>query len=214
MPDRVHLINQLNADRYEGGLLQQQYALRKRVCIDWREWQGRSIWAGCEYDEYDTPAANYFVWLDEDGIARGMMRAIPTTIQYMQSDLWPGMIEGHDMPRDPTVWEISRVCFEAPVLGRQKMVRVMQLVMAGIQEWAGQVGVEQVWWMTYAKFALICPGRHNIEWLGPETIIDGEVCRAGRSQADRLVPVTTRDRHAIPDTVLDWRKPEADREAA
>ena len=124
--DRVYLVNQLNSDLYDGGLLQQQYALRKRVCIDWRKWQGRSVWADCEYDEYDTPAANYFVWLDDQGVARGMMRAIPTTLPYMQSNLWPDMVNGHDLPSAPHVWEISRVCFEAPVLGRRDMVRVMQ----------------------------------------------------------------------------------------
>lgn len=212
--DRVYLINQLNSDLYDGGLLQQQYALRKRVCIDWRKWQGRSVWADCEYDEYDTPAANYFVWLDDQGVARGMMRAIPTTLPYMQSDLWPDMVNGHDLPSSPHVWEISRVCFEAPVLGRRDMVRVMQLVMAAIEEWGAMTGVSELWWMTYAKFAMICPGGHNVEWLGPETVVDGEVCRAGRSFTRGLVPDTKRAQFGISGGVLDWRLPDQLKEAA
>ena len=38
---------------------------------------------GMEYDQYDTPAATYFVWQDGEGVVRGVARVIPTDRPYM-----------------------------------------------------------------------------------------------------------------------------------
>src|SRR5579871_6174557 len=53
---------------------------------------------GMEYDQYDTPAAVYMVWRDQQGNVRAGSRMTPTTRPYMLKDLWPQSIQYMDLP--------------------------------------------------------------------------------------------------------------------
>lgn len=62
-----------------------------------------------EYDQYDTPAAVYFVWRDAAGKVRAGSRISPTHRPYMIRDLWPGSIIYTTLPSSPSVWEVTRL---------------------------------------------------------------------------------------------------------
>lgn len=66
------------------------------------------VYNGMEFDQYDTPAAVYFVWRDDAGKIRAGTRVSPTNRPYMIKDLWPQSVHYIDLPSSPTVWEITR----------------------------------------------------------------------------------------------------------
>src|SRR4029450_11532791 len=51
------------------------HQLRYRVFAERRHWDVPSH-NDLEYDQFDTPAAKYLVWLDAGGVARGVTRLI------------------------------------------------------------------------------------------------------------------------------------------
>ena len=82
------------------------HRLRHRIFVERQEWDVPTC-NGLEYDQFDTPAAKYILWLDGRNRARGVVRLIPTTRPYMVKTLWPQLLS--DAPiEDPTVWEATR----------------------------------------------------------------------------------------------------------
>jgi N-acyl-L-homoserine lactone synthetase len=82
------------------------HRLRHRVFIERQGWQVPT-YGGIEYDQFDTPAAKYILWLDNQGHARGVTRLIPTTRPYMVQTLWPQLVDG-ELPQTDSIWEASR----------------------------------------------------------------------------------------------------------
>lgn len=82
------------------------HRLRYRLFVERQGWDVPNH-QGLEYDEFDTPAARYILWLDERGEARGSVRLIPTSRPYMVASLWPDLVAG-SLPSDPCVWEATR----------------------------------------------------------------------------------------------------------
>ena len=82
------------------------HRLRHRVFIERQGWKVPT-YRGFEYDEFDTPAAKYILWLDNQGHARGVTRLIPTTRPYMVQTLWPQLVDG-ELPQMDSIWEASR----------------------------------------------------------------------------------------------------------
>jgi N-acyl-L-homoserine lactone synthetase len=89
-----------------GGAWISHHRLRHRLFVERQCWDVPT-YNGLEYDQFDTPAAKYLLWLDQQGIARGVTRLIPTTQPYMVKVLWPDLIDG-DLPESPTIWEATR----------------------------------------------------------------------------------------------------------
>lgn len=82
------------------------HRLRYEIFVARQNWKLSHI-DGIEFDEFDTPAARYLLWLDDDGLARGAVRLISTTRPYMVQKLWPDLLD-HAPPVDPAIWEASR----------------------------------------------------------------------------------------------------------
>ena len=66
------------------------HRLRHRLFIDRQNWAVPSF-GGLEFDQFDSPAAHYLLWLDAAGQARGAVRLVPTTQPYMLQTLWPDL---------------------------------------------------------------------------------------------------------------------------
>ena len=64
---------------------------------------------GMEYDQYDTPAAVYLTWRDENKTLRAGIRMKPTDRAYMIRDLWPQTVKDIELPNSPGTWEVSRL---------------------------------------------------------------------------------------------------------
>lgn len=64
---------------------------------------------GMEYDQYDTPAAVYFAWLDVHQRIRAGTRIAPTNRPYMIKDLWPQTVQQIALPCSFQTWEATRL---------------------------------------------------------------------------------------------------------
>jgi N-acyl-L-homoserine lactone synthetase len=82
------------------------HRLRYRLFVERQQWNVPHV-SGFEYDQFDTPAAKYVLWIDDNGQARGMTRLIPTTRPYMVQTLWPDLVDG-ELHCTPLVWEATR----------------------------------------------------------------------------------------------------------
>ncbi len=94
-----------------GDAIASQHRLRYRVFVERLGWDIPS-WEGMEFDQFDTPATTYFVWRDRAGEAKGVARIAPTMLPYMLQTLWPDMVTSEPLPRDPRIWEGSRICID------------------------------------------------------------------------------------------------------
>ena len=88
--------------------------------------------SGLEYDQFDTPAARYVLWLDDRHQARGVTRLIPTTQPYMLQALWPELIDG-PLPQTLTIWQATRFGCDRD-LDAQTRRRVVAELICGCQE--------------------------------------------------------------------------------
>lgn len=82
------------------------HRLRHRLFVERQGWDVPS-YRGMEHDEFDTPAAQYLLWLDAEGETRGMVRLLPTAQPYMVKKLWPDLVPG-ELPESDSVWEATR----------------------------------------------------------------------------------------------------------
>lgn len=116
------------------------HRLRHRLFVERQGWTVPS-YRGLEYDQFDTPAARYVLWLDRHGAARGAARLIPTTQPYMLKTLWPDLVEG-DPPQSGVIWEASRFGCDRDLDPRQRR-RVIAELICGCQEFGIDNGVSK-----------------------------------------------------------------------
>jgi len=90
-------------------LLDGMWALRHAI------FHGRLKWIpespdGRDVDGYDDAATVYGIAVNRaSGAVEGTWRVRPTTQPYMLADIWPELLHGAAPPRDPDIWEISRL---------------------------------------------------------------------------------------------------------
>jgi acyl homoserine lactone synthase len=173
----LHAINIENAHEY-GNVLPQLHRLRYRQFKE-RQSYNVPVYNGMEYDQYDTLATVYLVWLDGHRTVRGCSRLNPTHRPYMLKDLWPHMAD-RPLPRSPFVWEGTRICIEKelPVEMRE---RIKWEIVLGYLEFglansiSKYIGVMQ----TYIWRKVFIASGWGAEYLGSERLIDGARTCAG-----------------------------------
>ena len=104
------------------------HRLRHRLFIERNAWEVPA-YKGFEYDQFDTPAAQYLLWLDDAGQTRGATRLIPTTQPYMIQQLWPELLHG-DPPTSLAVWEATRFGFDDTLDAGTRRRAVQELLCA------------------------------------------------------------------------------------
>lgn len=130
----------VNTAHLYGDAMASQYRLRKRVFIDRQNYAVPS-WKGMEYDQFDTPATQYFVWRDEDGVARGVARLGPTSMNYMLKEIWPEKITDIELPPSDSVWEITRFGIDNDLSPKLRNQIIRELVCA-LAEYAVTHGID------------------------------------------------------------------------
>lgn len=165
--------------------LASQARLRHEVFVRQRGLPHQSF-EGLEFDEFDTPAANYLVWRDRDRIVRGVARLLPTTRPYMLQSYWPYLVRDGLPPVSPAVFEVTRVCVDRTFDPIQRRTIFPELL-CGIQEFltrrsgAGMIGVTREHLLSHFV-------RTGIEWLGDPAPIEGEIERAFFVPARKIRP--------------------------
>jgi N-acyl-L-homoserine lactone synthetase len=117
------------------------HRLRYRLFVERQQWRVPNV-NGLEYDQFDTPAARYVLWVDDHGQTRGVTRLVPTTRPYMVQMLWPDLVEG-ELPCAPFVWEATRFGCDQyldPALRRQ----IVHALICGCLEFGLMSGITKL----------------------------------------------------------------------
>ncbi len=93
-----------------------------------------------EYDQYDTPAAVYFIWRDSAGKVRAGSRISPTNRPYMIRDLWPDAVKYSELPSSPRVWEVTRLFIDKSLSPEMRRAAHGEMLCA-YHEFAQQNGI-------------------------------------------------------------------------
>jgi N-acyl-L-homoserine lactone synthetase len=185
-----------------GDVMPQLLRLRYK---QFKERQGYDVrvYHNMEYDQYDTPETVYLVWLDDQHRLCGTSRLNPTSRPYMLKDIWPNMVEGHELPESRDVWEGTRICIDK-ALPSQVRERIKWEIVLGYLEFglangiARFVGIMQnfIWLRVFIQSGW------GAEYLGPEHLIDGIKTRAGQVHVSPDALQRVRDKTGIQDIVL------------
>jgi acyl homoserine lactone synthase len=108
-----------------------QHRLRHKIFVERQRWRV-PVYNGLEYDEFDTPSAQYVVWCDCEGQARGVVRLLPTTRPYMLKSLWPELLSPQ-MPDSPQIWEATRFGCDHTLPASMRREVVAELIAACLE---------------------------------------------------------------------------------
>ena len=150
-----------------------QFRLRYNSFIDAQYWD-LSRFKGMEYDPYDTPAATYLVYQNDDGEAIGSVRVSPTDRPYAIKDLWPEMAGDSVLPESMSVWEASRFCVDAN-LSREKKQQVKNELVLALLEFGLKNDIKSMVGVMPPKFwnSVFINSGWDIEYMGSEKIFTG-----------------------------------------
>jgi N-acyl-L-homoserine lactone synthetase len=116
------------------------HRLRHRLFVERQGWEVPS-YRGMEHDEFDTPAAQYLLWLDDVGETRGVARLLPTMRPYMLRKLWPDMVSD-ELPESDSIWEATRFgCDQS--LSPPVRRRAVAEILCAMQEFGIMHGIER-----------------------------------------------------------------------
>lgn len=169
-----------------GNAFASQANLRYRVFVQERSLD-HTAFDELEYDIFDTPGAMYFCWRDPDGVVRGLIRLLPTTLPYMLQSCWPHLAGGFGTPRSRGVWEVTRLCVDRTYDARVRP-RIMAEIMCAVAEFCEQNGIHTVIGVS-RKHLVEYFLRDGVEWLGPTEIIEGEPEAAFRVSREFMRPM-------------------------
>lgn len=155
-----------------GDAMASQAALRYRVFVQQRQLD-HLHYDGLEYDEFDTPAAQYLVWRDPQGIVRGLIRLLPTTRPYMLERYWPELSAKAPLPKSDDVWEITRVCVDRNYDPKRR-ARILPELLTATEEFFQERGITRMIGVTRPHL-LSHFIRSGIQWLGGAQVIEGEM---------------------------------------
>ena len=177
------------------------HRLRHRLFVQRQGWDVPA-YQGLEYDEFDTPAAQYLLWQDDRGETRGATRLIPTTRPYMVKSLWPDMIAG-ELPETPRVWEATRLGCDRDLDAATRRRAVAEILCA-TQEFGIMRGIDKYLAVMPAGLfkRVIARGGFPVTMLGPKRTLGSSPAAAAYISISQEVLAEVRRRGGIPGPVL------------
>jgi acyl homoserine lactone synthase len=163
-----------------GDALPSMYRLRYRLFIERQNYEVPHF-REMEWDQFDTPAAVYLLWRDENKRARGVARLIPTTFPYMIEKLWPELIADGEIPSRDDVWEMTRFGVDRNLDAATKK-RILGELVCGILEYGLQNGINAYLHVSHKHIintVLVRPGC-TVDLLGEPQRLSGYPVVAGR----------------------------------
>jgi N-acyl-L-homoserine lactone synthetase len=183
-----------------------QHRLRHRLFVERQGWQVPS-YHELEYDQFDTPAAKYLVWLDGRGQARGIVRLIPTTRPYMVRGLWPQLVQGV-LPHTDTIWEATRFGCDRDLAPQIRRVVVSELI-CGCLEFGLANGIERylgVMPLAIFRHVMIAAGC-RITYAGPNIQMGRHAVAAAFIEISKDVLSDVRERGHLSGAILSGSMP-------
>lgn len=160
---------------------------------------------GMEFDDYDTPAATYLAWRDENNVVRGCARLVPTVMPYMIEKLWPSIVGDTPLPKAPEVWEASRMCIDKtlPVAIRRRIhgeivCALQEFGLANDIDWMIGVMTLPIWRSVFVNVGW------PIEFLGPAIELNHrESILGGKMKVSSQILQAVRQKFLITENVIE-----------
>jgi acyl homoserine lactone synthase len=185
-----------------GDALPSMYRFRHRVFVE-RQNYNVPNYKGMEWDQFDTPAAVYLLWRDDERQVRGMFRLIPTSFPYMIKELWPQLVDSDKLPSHPGVWETSRfgVDRDLPLPARK---RILGELMCASSEYGLANGVREYVTLTAPAIfrSAISKSGCAAELLSTPQKLDGFPVVVGKWEVSQDTLTMMRRYHGIDGPVL------------
>ena len=165
----LHVVTRENRHHYKGRL-DEMFRLRYEVFVEERGRQTPGE-APLDIDQFDTEAAIYFLYVDEDDAVVASLRLLPTTGSHiMSADLSHLCIE--DIPVGDWIFEASKAAVRKAY---RSGGAVWQSMMAGVFEYCLMCGIEGLT-SVIALHLFMDRLRHDVDFrpLGPPSEVDGE----------------------------------------
>lgn len=180
------------------------FRLRHDIYVKQRKWMALDRPDGLEKDQFDTEDAVYLFCID-GGQLIGAMRALPTQMPTLMSDIFPYLnIRGPI--RRPDVFELSRIFVIPERRGEHAGPRVEMLLLTAITEYGISIGltgfsiVLESWWL---------PRFERIGWkaqpLGLPQTIDGMSVLAVLVDCDETTWKSLCNQIGLTRPTLTWR---------
>lgn len=161
----------LKTSHHFGDALASQARLRYRVFVG-RNALPHTFYDEMEYDEFDTPAAVYLIWRDQEQIVRGLIRIAPTSVPYMLGTYWPYLCQARELPESNDVWEMTRVCADRDFQPSLRK-RILPELLCALQEFCQHNDIKAVVGVTRPHL-LTHFLRKGVQWLGDAAEIEGQ----------------------------------------
>lgn len=129
-------------------LINQFFALRKRVFFDQLEWNV-PVSGDIEKDEYDEIGATYLIWCSDDlSTVYGGLRLLPTSGPTLLHDVFHATHGKNPNLARPDVWEGTRMCVDEIAirrdLGGVDPAKAFNLLFVALCEMAVDLGVSRL----------------------------------------------------------------------
>lgn len=177
------------------------HRLRHRLFVERQGWDVPNV-RGLEYDEFDTPAAQYLIWIDKRGETLGAARLLPTTRPYMVKSLWPELVAG-DLPESDAVWEVTRFgCDHSLDSGTRR--RAVAEILCAMQEFGLARGIEGYLVVTSKRLlkCVVVNAGCEVTVLGPERRLGRLPALAGYIHVSRKTLNELRQRAGLAGPIL------------
>lgn len=199
----IHVVRKDNRHIYEK-FFDPYFRLRHDIYVKQRKWMALDRPDGLEKDQFDTEDAVYLFCID-GGQLIGAMRALPTQMPTLMSDIFPYLnIRGPIRRQD--VFELSRIFVIPERRGEHAGPRVEMLLLTAITEYGISIGltgfsiVLESWWL---------PRFERIGWkaqpLGLPQTIDGMSVLAVLVDCDETTWKSLCNQIGLTRPTLTWR---------
>jgi N-acyl-L-homoserine lactone synthetase len=193
---------------YPIDLITEQFRLRHREVILKEKWRDVCEMGNKEFDDFDTPATEYFVARNKDGKVIGVVRTNPTTMRSMLRDKFNYLVTGK-VPEGHDILDCSRMVLDRSELATKEQRKpVVQALVLAVQERGLQrdmrahIGfmMPKIWASTFVGAGW------DVKWLGPERQLaqGGDIVRAAYMPISEVVRDNIRRVSGITGEILNF----------
>jgi N-acyl-L-homoserine lactone synthetase len=130
-----------------------------------------------EYDDFDTPRTIYLIKRGPEGNLQGVVRINPTAHPYMllKQD-FNEMVGNKALPRDPKIWEGSRIAFDPKLNNETRRRGVAELSLAKA-ELTRHLGIKELVGMMPEYFweSVFVNSGWKVEYLGEAKVFEDDL---------------------------------------
>lgn len=168
---RTIIVNWQNADRHHRYWMD-HHRLRHEIFVDRLGWDVGSF-NGMEFDEFDTPAAQYVLCIDDHDRVVGVSRLMSTEQSYMIERHWPEWIEGK-LPHSSRIWEATRFGVSNKISSEERSEAIHALT-DRVFEFGQENAIDEFLLVmpVFIYKRILIPKGYDLEIISPVRRIDG-----------------------------------------